>query len=144
MHDSTSPDVVTRYENDTWSRCADSYADTFHMLTSQALPLLMQVAAIRGGERVLDLGCGPGDGSATLAGTGARITGVDFSRQMIDVARRRHPQIAFHDANAEALPPHKMSMEATGAMPRRSGAHKGSGKRRSSAGDPGQGRTPKS
>ena len=23
---------------------------------------------------------------------------------MIDVARRRHPQIAFHDANAEALP----------------------------------------
>ena len=104
MHDSTSPDVVTRYEKDTWSRCADSYADTFHMLTSEALPLLVQAAAIRGGERVLDLGCGPGDGSATLAEIGASITGVDFSRQMIDVARRRHPKIAFHDANAEALP----------------------------------------
>ena len=104
MQDSTSPDVVTRYENDTWSRCAESYADTFHMLTSQALPLLVEAAAIRGGQRVLDLGCGPGDGSASLARTGASVTGVDFARQMIDAARRRHPNLAFHEANAEALP----------------------------------------
>jgi len=111
MHDSTAPDVVTRYENDTWSRCADSYADTFQALTSQTLPLLMR-AAIRSGDRVLDLGSGPGDGSAVLAETGATITGVDFSRQMVEVARRRHPKIGFHEANAEALPFDATSFDA--------------------------------
>jgi len=104
MHDSTSPDVVTRYENDTWTRCAESYPDTFHLLTSQSLPLLVQAAVIHGGDRVLDLGSGPGDASAMLAATGATVTGVDFSRRMVDVARRRHPKIAFHEADCEALP----------------------------------------
>jgi SAM-dependent methyltransferase len=112
MHDSTSPDIVTRYENDTWSRCAESYADTFHVLTSQAMPVLVRAAMIRRGARVLDLGSGPGDGSAILAETGASITGTDFSRQMVDVARRRHPKIAFHEANAEALPFDGQSFDA--------------------------------
>jgi SAM-dependent methyltransferase len=112
MQDSTTPDVVARYENDTWSRCADSYADTFHALTSQALPFLVRAAKIRADDRVLDLGSGPGDGSAILAETGASVTGVDFSRQMVDVARRRHPKIAFHEANAEALPFDAQSFDA--------------------------------
>jgi SAM-dependent methyltransferase len=93
MQDSTSPDVVTRYENETWSRCAESYADTFHMLTSQALPLLVKAATIPSDSRVLDLGSGPGDASAMLVGIGASVTGVDFSRQMVEVARRRHPRM---------------------------------------------------
>lgn len=112
MQDSTSPDVVTRYEMDTWTRCAESYADTFYVLTSQALPLLVRAAAIRSGHRVLDLGSGPGDASAVLATTGASLTGVDFSRPMVDVARRRHPAIAFHEANAEALPFDDRSFDA--------------------------------
>jgi hypothetical protein len=36
MHDTTPADVVTRYERDTWSRCAETYADTFHI--SRARP----------------------------------------------------------------------------------------------------------
>ena len=87
MHDTTPADVVTRYERDTWSRCADNYADTFHHLTSQAVPHLLKAAAIGLGDRVLDLGSGPGDGSAILAGAGATVTGVDFSRPMVEVAR---------------------------------------------------------
>ncbi len=104
MEDTTSPDLVARYESDTWSRCAESYADTFQALTSQTLPLLVQAATIRGGERVLDLGSGPGDVSAMLARTGANVTGVDFARKMVDVARHRHPEIVFHEVDGEALP----------------------------------------
>src|SRR5262245_36757817 len=104
MDHSTAPDVVTRFENDAWSRCAASYADTFHVLTSQAIPLLAEAAALSRGDSVLDLGSGPGDGTAILARTGTSIAGVDFSRPMVEVARRRHPGIPFHEADAETLP----------------------------------------
>jgi len=98
------PETVARFENDTWSRCAESYADTFHLLTAQAVPFLAAAAAVESGRRVLDLGSGPGDASALLAGTGAIVTGVDFSRRMVAVARQRHPRIQFHEADAERLP----------------------------------------
>jgi ubiquinone/menaquinone biosynthesis C-methylase UbiE len=113
MDDTTPAHVVTRYEKDTWSRCAESYADTFYELTSQALPHLMKAAAIGAGIGVLDVGSGPGDASAAFAGAGARITGVDFSRPMVEVARRRHPALTFHEADVEKLPFDGESFEAS-------------------------------
>jgi SAM-dependent methyltransferase len=113
MDNTTPADVVTRYEKDTWSRCAESYADTFHLLTSEALPHLVKAAAIGGGNRVLDLGSGPGDASAVVAGAGANVTGVDFSRPMVEVARRRHPTLTFHEADAEKLPFDRESFDAS-------------------------------
>jgi len=41
------------------------------------------------GSAVVDLGCGPGLYAHELARTGARVTGVDFSRRSIDYARER-------------------------------------------------------
>ena len=59
---------------------------------------------------VVDLGCGPGNLTATLARRwpGASITGVDSSRQMIDVAQRDHEDGALRFVLAEVdqwLPP---------------------------------------
>lgn len=96
--------AVSRFENETWSRCADSYPDTFHLLTGKTIPLLAAAAGVRPGARVLDLGAGPGDGTAMLADTGAVVTGVDFSRTMVEAARRRHPGLTFHESDAEVLP----------------------------------------
>ncbi|WP_128514126.1 magnesium protoporphyrin IX methyltransferase [Tabrizicola thermarum] len=48
------------------------------------------------GARVLDAGCGTGAMAAELAQRGARVTAVDISPQLIDIAHRRlHP--ALHD-----------------------------------------------
>jgi ribosomal protein L11 methylase PrmA len=77
MQAGMDPGTIARFENDTWSRCAQSYAESFHPLTAQAVPLLV-AAAVQSGRRVLDLGSGPGDGSALLADTGAIVSGVDF------------------------------------------------------------------
>lgn len=104
MEPGIDAEIVSRYENETWSRCAESYADTFQGLTREAMPLLRGAVALRAGERVLDLGSGPGDGTAELAESGMQVTGVDFSEKMTEVARRRHAGIAFHTADAEKLP----------------------------------------
>ena len=54
------------------------------------------------GERILDLGCGDGQLTLKLMATGAQITGVDASAQMV-AAARAHGVTADH-APAEALP----------------------------------------
>jgi magnesium-protoporphyrin O-methyltransferase len=47
------------------------------------------------GARVLDAGCGTGAMTTELAQRGARVTAVDISPQLIDIARRRlHPALA--------------------------------------------------
>lgn len=98
------PEIVSQYERETWTRCADSYAETFHLLTREGFRVLLQAAEIRRGEGVLDLGAGAGDNTRALAEAGAEATGIDFSPKMTDVARRRHPSIAFQAADAEQLP----------------------------------------
>ncbi len=56
------------------------------------------------GERVLDVACGTGTSTASLAKRGARVIGVDFSAGMIEQARVRHPELEFIEADAMALP----------------------------------------
>lgn len=54
------------------------------------------------GERILDLGCGDGQLTARLAGSGARVEGVDASPQMVAAARGRGLKVT--EASAESLP----------------------------------------
>ncbi|HTH46384.1 MAG TPA: ubiquinone/menaquinone biosynthesis methyltransferase, partial [Candidatus Limnocylindria bacterium] len=50
---------------------------------------LLRLAAVRTGERALDVCCGTGDVTFALAQAGAEATGFDFSEPMLAVARRR-------------------------------------------------------
>jgi len=104
MSEAINPDAVTEYEHATWSRCAESYLDTFAGLTREAVPLLLEAAHIRSGSYVLEIGSGPGHVAQALTEAGARVTGVDFSAQMVAVAQRHYPGITFREANAEQLP----------------------------------------
>jgi arsenite methyltransferase len=62
------------------------------------------------GERILDIGCGPGFYAAELlaeVGESGAIVGLDSSPQMLAVAAHRvagHPNAAFHEADATSLP----------------------------------------
>ncbi len=44
---------------------------------------------------ILDVGCGAGVKSRYLAGKGFKITGIDFSEKMIEIAKRESPDIDF-------------------------------------------------
>jgi len=70
------------------------------------------------GERVLDVGCGPGFYVAELldrVGKTGAVVGVDVSAEMLNLARRRcegQANVAFHDASATALPAADSSFDA--------------------------------
>jgi demethylmenaquinone methyltransferase/2-methoxy-6-polyprenyl-1,4-benzoquinol methylase len=56
-------------------------------------------------SRILDVACGTGDLSIALfENIGARVTGVDFCRPMLERAARKQPRIAFVEGNALQLP----------------------------------------
>jgi trans-aconitate methyltransferase len=52
------------------------------------------------GERILDLGCGTGHLTAQIAESGARVTGVDRSAEMVAAARLAYPNLKFEIADA--------------------------------------------
>ena len=52
------------------------------------------------GERVLDVGCGTGHLTASLAERGAEVLGIDASGEMIETARENYPDLAFEHADA--------------------------------------------
>lgn len=47
------------------------------------------------GERVLDIGCGPGNLTEQIAQSGAEVVGIDLSPEMIGQARRNVPGLQF-------------------------------------------------
>jgi SAM-dependent methyltransferase len=80
--------------------------------------LVSEALAVREGERVLDVGCGPGFYAEELlevVGPSGAVVGVDSSPQMLAVAAdrcARHPNAAFHQADATALPVEEASFDA--------------------------------
>jgi demethylmenaquinone methyltransferase/2-methoxy-6-polyprenyl-1,4-benzoquinol methylase len=61
-------------------------------------------AVVRPGDRVLDACCGTGDLAIAAAAAGAEVTGVDFSKPMLERARRKAPGIDWLEGDALALP----------------------------------------
>lgn len=56
---------------------------------------LLELLGAKSGERILDIGCGTGHLTAQIAATGAHVTGIDRSPEMIRQARAEHPAIPF-------------------------------------------------
>ena len=62
---------------------------------------------LRPGGTALDVACGSGKLTlelARIAGERGRVVGLDFSTQMLEVARRDHPGIEFVEGDALRLP----------------------------------------
>ena len=67
----------------------------------------VDLAAVQTGDRALDVATGTGDLAAELArrvGPGGEVVGLDFSESMLEIARRKVPDVRFEAGNALALP----------------------------------------
>jgi len=82
-------DYYTEYTRVTWNQSADAYVDLMRNLEpfrSEVLSLMRP----RPGDKILDLGTGPGEPALTLAqavGSQGRVTGIDLSEKMIRIAQ---------------------------------------------------------
>jgi ubiquinone/menaquinone biosynthesis C-methylase UbiE len=83
-------EYYTEYTRTTWNESATAYVDLMRNLQpfhAAALSLMNP----RPGEQVLDMGTGPGEPALTIAravAPGGRVTGIDLSENMIEIARR--------------------------------------------------------
>ncbi len=70
-------------------RAGGVVAAAMDLANRRAVAASIAALAPRPGEHVLDLGCGTGRAAASIARTGARVTGIDHSPLMVETARRR-------------------------------------------------------
>lgn len=59
--------------------------------TAQEVAFLVDALDLRGGQRVLDVGCGPGRHALALAARDIEVVGVDIAQRFIDIAAERTP-----------------------------------------------------
>jgi SAM-dependent methyltransferase len=81
----------------------DRFMGRYSLLLS---PQLADFAGVRRGQRVLDVGCGPGALTAELATRlgPAAVTAVDPSEPFVAATRARNPGVSVLQASAERLP----------------------------------------
>ena len=97
-------DDFGRFEHEGWQRVANKYEAVWSNSTRQFIPPLLDLTGVGPGMDVLDVGCGPGYVAAAAAERGARVTGIDFSNEMVAIAKTRFPAIEFMVGDAQQLP----------------------------------------
>ena len=106
--DSSNPSTFRQFEQLGWQTVAGRYHQYFSILTTQAVPALLDAAldspSVASKRRVLDVASGPGYVAEAVALRGASAFGVDFSPAMTRLARSRNPKLSFTAGDAEELP----------------------------------------
>ena len=85
---------------------AEAYDRFMGRYSSRLAPGFARFAGVEAGQRVLDVGCGPGALTTELVrllGPGA-VSAVDPSEPFVEAARERNPEVRVERAPAERLP----------------------------------------
>ena len=106
------PRLQRRVQRYGWDRAVIAYEAGWRDQLEPAHSLMLDMAALRPGERVLDVACGTGLVSfraAAAVGTEGAVVGTDISGEMVETARRgailcELANVRFERADAEALP----------------------------------------
>lgn len=83
-------DYYREYTRTTWNESAEAYVGLMRNLEPFRSDLVARLAP-KAGERILDLGTGPGEPAITIAkavGSSGRVTGVDLAENMVSIASR--------------------------------------------------------
>ncbi|MDQ1396947.1 MAG: hypothetical protein QOG64_2206 [Acidimicrobiaceae bacterium] len=81
--------------------------------TDQEVDFLVRTLALGSGQRVLDVGCGPGRHARALAARGIEVVGLDISARFVELARDGAPGGAsFVRGDARCLPLAEGSFDA--------------------------------
>ena len=92
---------VFKMATDSWN---STLYDNKHQFVSQLGAKILQLLDPKKGEAILDVGCGTGDLTNTIAEQGTHVIGIDASPNMIEQAQHKFPHLTFEVHNAENLP----------------------------------------
>ena len=92
------------FEHAGWQRLAGGYDTFFKQLVLQTIDPLLDAAQVGKAERLLDLCSGPGYVADRARRRGAEPIGLDFSAEMIAIAKQSYPDLQFQEGDAEDLP----------------------------------------
>ena len=94
-------------EHTMWQSGAAAYDKGFGPLTSQAAVPLLEAVHAGQDVRLLDVATGPGFVADAAASQGCQVIGVDFSSEMIELAKplmEKHEYLTFLQGDAQELP----------------------------------------
>lgn len=81
---------------------ADKYTSDFSFVHQYGNSVMELINADKD-STVLDLGCGNGALSKALYDKGYLVKGIDASKELLDIARKNHPEIEFIQADATSF-----------------------------------------
>ena len=81
---------------------ADKYTSDFSFVHQYGNNVIDLIDADKN-STVLDLGCGNGALSQSLYDKGCIVKGIDASKELLDIARKNHPDIEFIQADATSF-----------------------------------------
>jgi len=82
----------------------DAYAQFMGRYADPLAKVFAAFVGVRAGDKVLDVGCGPGALTAHLLSLGAQVTAVDPSPPFVDGLHARFPDVDVRRGTAEQLP----------------------------------------
>lgn len=90
----------------TFAVAADSYDKFMGRYSTLLAPQFADLAGVGSGQRVIDVGCGPGALTTELVERvgAANVAAVDPSESFVTAARERHPGVDVQESPAETLP----------------------------------------
>lgn len=91
------------FEKSSWVRLTEHYDSTAGRITRQAANSALDAVKVHPGTSLLDVATGPGYVAAEAAKRGATSVGIDFSSDMVDVARKQFPGIRIEVGDAQEL-----------------------------------------
>ncbi len=95
---------------DLWS---ESYDQTPNPLIALDRRFTMTLLQPRAAERILDAGCGTGAHLRLILNRGSKPVGLDFSREMLRMAQRKHPAVPLVQADLnDQLPFRQQAFDA--------------------------------
>lgn len=101
---SSEPAAFTAFEREGWKESIAGYARGFGAVAAQTVEPTLDAAQVGAGMRVLDVCSGQGVLAAGAARRGADVCGLDFAEEVVALARRNVPGVAFERGDAQALP----------------------------------------
>lgn len=101
---SNDPQAFAEFEHRGWDAVSDGYARHFAPLTRQAVEPTLEAAGVAAGMTLLDACCGPGVIASAALARGARVSGIDFSAEVVALARREVADAEFQQGDVQSLP----------------------------------------